>query len=68
MAQPLSHLRNHQDRLTCACCHLPFATIQRNGVGLVLVVQSKHNGATHTNVLTAAQLRKLADEMEGRED
>lgn len=44
--------------LRCGVCGLPFATIQ-NGV---LMVESKHNGDKHTNVITLAELEKLLRE------
>lgn len=44
--------------LRCAKCGLPWATIQ-NGV---LMVESKHNGDKHTNVITLAELVKLLQE------
>lgn len=40
--------------LRCTCCGLPFATVQ-NGV---VVIQSKHHGETHTNVVAVAELMK----------
>jgi hypothetical protein len=41
--------------LKCACCDLPFATIQRG----VLVILSRHHGDRHTNVISAAELLAL---------
>lgn len=42
--------------LRCSECGLPFARIQ-NGV---LIVESKHNGETHVNVITIAAIAELA--------
>jgi hypothetical protein len=38
--------------LKCACCDLPFATIQRG----VLMVNSRHHGDKHVNVVTLQDL------------
>lgn len=38
--------------LKCSCCDLPFATIQRG----VLMVNSRHHGDKHVNVITLAEL------------
>lgn len=41
----------------CDACPLPFAYIEFGK----LAVLSRHDGRTHTNTLTSADLRKLAD-------
>ena len=43
--------------LTCDACPLPFAYIEFGK----LVILSRHESRTHTNTLTAVDLRKLAD-------
>lgn len=48
-------------KLTCIACDYPFARVQP---GKGVVITSRHDGQTHTNVLTAAQLRALADKVE----
>ena len=50
--------------VTCCVrgCPSPFLVIQRE-YGRVMV-QSKHHGETHSNALTVAQLRYLADVLE----
>lgn len=40
--------------LRCHCCDLPWGYIQ-NGV---LIVQSRHHGETHTNVIAISELTK----------
>jgi hypothetical protein len=42
--------------LRCSKCGLPFARVQ-NGV---LIVESKHRGETHVNVIPLAHLIELA--------
>lgn len=42
--------------LRCAICNLPWAKI-RNGV---LIVESRHHGAVHVNVVAVSELEKLA--------
>lgn len=44
----------------CSCCKLPFARIQ-NGV---LIIESRHHGEKHTNVIALAELLRMisADE------
>lgn len=48
--------------LKCSCCDLPFATIQRG----VLMVNSRHHGDKHVNVVTIRDLiemlRKVTEE------
>jgi hypothetical protein len=39
----------------CSCCKLPFARIQ-NGA---LVIDSRHHGERHTNVIALAELVRL---------
>ncbi len=39
----------------CSCCKLPFARIQ-NGV---LIIESRHHGEKHTNVISLADLIQL---------
>lgn len=41
--------------LRCAICRLPWAKI-RNGV---LIVESRHHGAVHVNVIALSELEKL---------
>jgi hypothetical protein len=43
--------------LKCSCCDLPFAVVQRG----VLVIQSRHHGERHVNVLTLEELRRMLD-------
>lgn len=45
--------------LRCAQCGLPFARIQ-NGV---LVVESRHHGQVHVNVLSLANILELLQEV-----
>jgi hypothetical protein len=59
--------RNGRQEIGCDACVLPVARVNRNCKGLVLVVESKHGGRVHTKVFTAADLRRLADELEGDE-
>lgn len=42
--------------LRCAVCNLPWAKI-RNGV---LIVESRHHGAVHVNVIAVNELERLA--------
>lgn len=42
--------------LRCSKCGLPFARVQ-NGV---LIIESKHRGETHVNVIAVADLAELA--------
>jgi hypothetical protein len=42
--------------LRCEICKLPWAKI-RNGV---LIVESRHHGAVHVNVIAVSELEKLA--------
>jgi hypothetical protein len=42
--------------LRCAICRLPFAKL-RNGV---LIVESRHHGAVHVNVIAVHELARLA--------
>ena len=41
--------------LRCAICNLPWARI-RNGV---LIVESRHHGAVHMNVIAVSELEKV---------
>jgi len=41
--------------LMCSCCNLPFAYL-RNGV---LVVQSRHHGQSHQNVVAVSELSRI---------
>jgi hypothetical protein len=49
------------EALPCVACDLPFGRVQ---VGKGLVITSRHNSHTHTNVLTPSELRRLADQIE----
>lgn len=44
--------------LKCACCDLPFAVVQRG----VLVIQSRHHGQKHSNVITLEELRRMLEQ------
>lgn len=45
--------------LRCAICHLPWAKI-RNGV---LIVESRHHGAVHVNVIAVDELARVQRSM-----
>lgn len=65
MSTPLNNRQTDGGRsVLCSCCPLPYAVIRRGGEGVVLVIQSKHYGESHSNALTAEDLRRLLDEME----
>jgi hypothetical protein len=46
----------------CSCCRLPLARIQ-NGV---LIIESRHHGERHTNVIALAELVQLISMGNGR--
>lgn len=55
--------------LPCSCCPRPFAELVRAEDGTVaLIVRSRHDsGIKHQNVLTLAQLQRMAEELERSE-
>lgn len=58
-------LKAEKTPLTCSCCDLPYAHLHRTGDGMpVLLIASRHKGDTHTNVVTADDLRRWLAEME----
>jgi hypothetical protein len=59
--------RDGRETLICACCSLPFAELRDRRVNVVLVIQSNHKGVSHTNALTAEDLRRLLERMEGED-